>query len=121
MKFPRLAGIALAVAVPAAGAYDYPTSERVYYVLDCMQKLGGESMENLAVCSCRIDHIAERISYEDYDAGVLYERYQPMPGEKGAMFREGAMPRQAKGALHQAAEQAEHDCPAVRRVTRKAP
>ena len=74
-------------APPAAQANDYPTSGRVEYVLECMQKHDGK-YEYLYKCSCVIDHIARQMSYDDYVMMSTALRNQTMTGERGAMFRD---------------------------------
>ena len=69
-------------------ANDYPTSERVEYVLNCLQDLGRNSMDDLQTCSCRIDSIASEMPFETYNYAVTYERNKRMTGEKGGIFRD---------------------------------
>jgi hypothetical protein len=76
------------LAMPvAAQAHDYPTSGRVEYVLECMQKHDGK-YEFLYKCSCVIDRIAEAIPYEDYVAMSTALRDQSLAGERGGAFRD---------------------------------
>ena len=76
------------LAVPAVvQAHDYPTSGRVEYVLECMQKHDGK-YEFLYKCSCAIDRIAEAIPYEDYVAMSTALRDQTLAGERGGAFRD---------------------------------
>jgi len=82
---PLLAAL-LAISLPAH-AHDYPTSGRVEYVLECMQKHEGK-YEYLYKCSCVIDHIAKQMSYDDYVAMSTASRNQTMAGERGALFRD---------------------------------
>ncbi len=69
-------------------ANDYPTAERVEYVLNCLQDLGRNSMDDLQTCSCRIDSIASEMPFETYNYAVTYERNKRMTGEKGSVFRD---------------------------------
>ena len=69
-------------------ANDYPTAERVEYVLNCLQDLGRNSMDDLQTCSCRIDSIASEMPFETYNYAVTYERNKRMTGEKGGIFRD---------------------------------
>jgi hypothetical protein len=71
----------------AALAHDYPTSGRVEYVLECMQKHEGK-YEYLYKCSCVIDYIAKEMSYDDYVTMSTALRNQTMGGERGALFRD---------------------------------
>ena len=81
--------LALAISPLAAQAHDYPTSGRVEYVLECMQKHESK-YEFLYKCSCVIDHIAKDMSYDDYVAMSTALRNQTLAGERGALFRDPA-------------------------------
>ena len=78
---------ALLAAPIVAQAHDYPTSGRVEYVLECMQKHDGK-YEYLYKCSCVIDRIAEAMPYEDYVAMSTALRDQTLAGERGGAFRD---------------------------------
>ena len=71
----------------AAQAHDFPTSSRVEYVLECMQKHEGK-YEYLYKCSCVIDRIAKEMPYEDYVTMSTALRNQTLAGERGALFRD---------------------------------
>jgi hypothetical protein len=74
---------------PAAGCpgRDYPTSARVEYVQDCMQKNGGQ-IANLYKCSCAIDWIAKQVSYDDFVEWATFANNASMAGERGGVFRD---------------------------------
>jgi hypothetical protein len=75
------------LAAPAmALADEFPTSGRVEYVLECMQKHDGK-YEFLYKCSCVIDHIAAAMPYEDFVAMSTALRDQTLAGERGGVFR----------------------------------
>jgi hypothetical protein len=94
MKPSRLLALAACVAaaaVPlAAHADDFPTSGRVEYVLECMQKHDGK-YEYLYKCSCVIDRIAQAMTYDDYVAMSVALRNQGLAGERGGLFRDAAV------------------------------
>ena len=69
-------------------ANDYPTRDRVEYVLNCLQELGRNSMDDLQTCSCRLDSVASSMSFESYGWAVTYNRNKRMTGEKGSVFRD---------------------------------
>jgi len=100
----------------SAFANDYSTSERVQYVLNCMQDVGGQSMESLYTCTCRIDSIAEQMSFYDYETGTTYERNRRMTGEKGGVVRDNKQAKEAFANLQKAEKVAIQDCPVVVRV-----
>src|SRR3972149_3416655 len=67
---------------------EFSSQETVPFALNCMAENGGLSDENLYYCTCRLDHIASRISFSDYEEGVTFERNKEMPGEKGGSVRD---------------------------------
>lgn len=78
----------LPMAVPlAARADDFPTSGRVEYVLECMQKHDGK-YEYLYKCSCVVDRIAKSLRYDDYVTMSVALRNQSLAGERGGEFRD---------------------------------
>jgi len=81
--------LAVSIVPLAARAHDYPTSGRVEYVLECMQKHESK-YEYLYKCSCAIDHIAKEMPYDDYVAMSAALRNQSLAGERGALFRDPA-------------------------------
>jgi hypothetical protein len=66
---------------------DYPTTARVEFVMDCMARHGGK-LEYLYKCSCVIDHLAEKLSYDDYVEASTFAHYSTLGGEGGAEFRD---------------------------------
>ena len=65
---------------------DFPTRDRVDYVLECVAKHGGLSYINQYACGCKIDKIAEQLSFEEFDAARTFAQMQKTPGEQGAAF-----------------------------------
>jgi hypothetical protein len=79
---------ALAAAYsPMAFAYDYPTADRVQYVLECMYRNGGSSVY-VYKCSCALDSIAQKYTYDEFIDASTIARYQTMPGEGMGIFRD---------------------------------
>lgn len=76
-----------ALAAPAASAYDYPTADRVQYVLECMYRNGGSSVY-VYKCSCVVDSIAQKYNYDEWIDVSTIARYQNLPGEGGGIFRD---------------------------------
>ena len=79
-------------AAPAVQVDDFPTSGRVEYVLECMQKHDGK-YEYLYKCSCVVDRIAKTLRYDDYVAMSVVLRNQSLAGERGGEFRDEASVR----------------------------
>lgn len=84
------------VTPPAAHADEFPTSGRVEYVLECMQKHDGK-YEYLYKCSCVIDRIARELPYDDYVAMSTAQRNQSLGGERGAVFRDAGSVKDMAG------------------------
>ncbi|MGB8337539.1 MAG: hypothetical protein WCD07_12270 [Burkholderiales bacterium] len=79
-------GAALSVSF-AALAHDYPTTDRVEYVLECMQQHDGK-YEYVYKCSCAIDAIAKEMPYDEFVESSMSLRNQSLQGARGAEFRD---------------------------------
>lgn len=88
MKSALLILSAFAPLVPlTVHANDFPTTDRVEYVLECMRNNGGKQ-EYIYKCSCAIDGIAKKYSYDEYVEASTAARYRTLGGERGAAFRD---------------------------------
>ena len=83
----RLLAIVLSVLSGSAFAHDYPTVDRVEYVLECMKSNGGE-YHYLYKCACVIDTISKELSYEAYVDAATVARYSAMGGERAGVLRD---------------------------------
>jgi hypothetical protein len=90
--------IAPAYAQPPA--HDYPTEARVEYVNECIARNGGK-LSQLYQCSCVIDDIANRLTYDEFVEAATFDRYATLPGEGGGIFRD---PEQGKAKAKQLRE-----------------
>lgn len=68
-------------------ANDYPTSARVEYVQDCIGRHGGK-LEDLYKCSCVIDRLAQKLTYDEFVEASTFAHYSTLPGEGGGIFRD---------------------------------
>lgn len=87
MKIVRLLLLLTVTAPIAAYANDFPTTDRVEYVLECMKNHAGK-YEYLYKCSCALDNIAKKLSYDEYVELSTALRNQSLSGERGAAFRD---------------------------------
>jgi hypothetical protein len=88
MKIARfLLLLSVAAAPVGARANDFPTTDRVEYVLECMKNHSGK-YEYLYKCSCVIDQIAKALRYEEYVETSTALRDQTLSGPRGAAFRD---------------------------------
>jgi hypothetical protein len=102
IRFVAVAALAaLSVATAPAHANDFPTRARVEFVLQCIKDNGGESLKNLYGCVCIVDHIAERMTYADFEEATTFEALRTVPGERSGVFRENERGR----ALGKAAQE----------------
>ena len=101
-----LCGAALA---PAARAGDFPTSDRVEYVLECMYRHGG-NQSLLYKCSCAIDLIAKQYAYDDYVAASTTSRSQGLAADQGGVFRDDPNNRSIASKFRKVQDQAWASC-----------
>ncbi len=90
-------------------AHDYPTQARVEYVNDCIATNDG-LMQNLYKCSCAIDRLAEKLSYEEFVEASTYSRYSSLPGEGGAIFRDSEQAKKLAKLFRDAEAEAHRAC-----------
>ena len=89
---------------------EYPTRDRVDYVLQCVAKHGGLTYINQYACGCKIDKIAEKLTFAEFEAATTYGFMRKTPGEKGAAFRDPKESKSLKKRLQEAEEYAEKMC-----------
>ena len=88
---------------------NYPTHARVEYVQECIAAHGGH-LSNLYQCSCVIDRIADKITYDDFVEAQTFARYSGLPGEGGALFRDSDHARQMGKLYRDTEAQAAQEC-----------
>ncbi len=92
-----VATVALILISGVAGAADaeedcnngYPTAAVADYVLGCMSA-NGNNFESLHQCSCSIDFIKSKVTYEDYERAQTVLRAQLDQGQRGIFYREAS-------------------------------
>lgn len=107
-----VAGIALAAAATPAGAVvgnDFPTAARADYVFACMAS-NGQTQEMLYKCSCSIDAIAGKMSYDQYVQAETIMRMRAIAGEKTGAFRDAPWTQEVIDLLNRAQAEAELQC-----------
>lgn len=87
MKNFRLLLLLVAGMSSAVHAHEFPTADRVEYVMECMMNHPGKQ-EYLYKCSCAIDQIAREVHYDEYVEIATALRHQAMSGPRGAEFRD---------------------------------
>jgi hypothetical protein len=95
---------------PRAAPADYPTEALADYVFGCMAT-NGETQEALRRCSCSIDAIAAKVSYEDYvKAETVLRLQQVQGGGREVMFRTSPWAQVIVDRLREAQVEAELRC-----------
>jgi hypothetical protein len=95
---------------PAHESNDYPTHERVAYVFECMKEQGGMNYTNLYRCSCSIDYIASKLSYEDFVILDTFVRGQNAAGERSEILREGELAEDSRDTFEEIEAEAAQHC-----------
>lgn len=95
---------------PTSLVNDYPTQERIEYVLNCVAKHGGLTYITKYACSCKIDKISEKLTYKEYEEARTFAFLRSTPGEKGGIFRDPAQAKDLRTRLKEAEEYAEKSC-----------
>lgn len=80
--------LALFVAAPPCRANDFPTAERVEFVLECMRDHTGGRFELLNKCACAIDRLAEQYKYDDFVEAQTMSKAVTIAGERGSTLRD---------------------------------
>lgn len=98
-------------AVGAEKVNDFPTRDRVEYVFNCIAKHGGK-LEYVTqyACGCKIDKIAEKLTFAEYEAAFTFTTLRSTPGEKGGVFRDPKQSKSLRTRLKEAEAYAESQC-----------
>lgn len=90
---------------------DYPTRDRVEYVFNCIAKHGGRlDYVTQYACGCKIDKIAEKLTFAEYEAASTFTMLRSTPGENGAVFRDPQQSKDLRTRLKEAEAYAESSC-----------
>jgi hypothetical protein len=73
-------------AKPKAKMSNYPTLDRVQFVLECVQDHPDKVHQEMVYkCSCAIDEIAKQINYEDFINAWTSSKAVTIAGDRGAI------------------------------------
>ncbi|TAN48398.1 MAG: hypothetical protein EPN21_15015 [Methylococcaceae bacterium] len=89
---------------------DFPTLARVEYVMQCMQKKGGQNFNNLYACTCGIDKLAEKMRYDAYVEAQTFANMGGLTGDRGGSVRDAPQSRNLKKELQAALAYAQDSC-----------
>ena len=97
-------------AAETAPVNDFPTRDRVEYVLNCVAQHGGLNYINQYACGCKLDKIAEKMRFSDFEAAKTFSYLKSTPGESGGVFRYPKQSKDLRKILKEAEESAEKSC-----------
>ena len=80
--------LAVVVVAPLSRANDFPTADRVEFVMECMRDHTGGQFELLNKCSCTIDRLAGQYKYDDYVEAQTMAKAVTIAGERGSTLRD---------------------------------
>jgi hypothetical protein len=106
LSVAAMVGAGEVLAAPAG----YPTEALADYVFGCMAS-NGQTPEALRRCSCSIDHIAEKVTYDEYVQAETVLRLRQVPGgDRVGMFRESPWAQDMIDKVRAAQVEAETTC-----------
>ena len=99
-------------ATPAqtAPANDFPTLTRVEYVLNCMQEKGGKNYDNLYHCVCAVDHVAAKMTHDEFLQAETFETNKNLAGERGGVFRDPGQSKVLRDKLKAVLDESNATC-----------
>lgn len=104
-----------ACAMPVEQVHnDYPTRDRVEYIFNCIAQHGGlagtKAYINQYACGCKIDKIASKLTFAQFESATTFGYLKKTPGEKGAVFRDPKHAKDLRTQLQEADKWAEGQC-----------
>lgn len=102
---------ATAPAEPPPLVNDYPTRDRVEYVLNCVAQHGGLTYITQYACGCKVDKIAEKLTFSEFESAKTFTYLSKgQTGDAGAVFRDPAQSKDLRKRLKDAEASAEKSC-----------
>jgi len=102
---------ALTTSEPGPVINDYPTRDRVEYVLNCVAQHGGLTYITQYACGCKIDKIAEKMTFAEFEAAKTFTYLSKgQTGDAGAAFRDPAQSKDLRKRIKEAEASAEKSC-----------
>ena len=90
---------------------DYPTRDRVEYVLNCVAQHGGLTYITQYACGCKIDKIAEKMTFAEFEAAKTFTYLSKgQTGDAGAVFRDPAQSKDLRKRIKDVEASAEKSC-----------
>ena len=106
----RCAIVLVLAAAGVAHANDFPTRARVEFVLKCMGESKALPEEAMYKCSCAIDAIADKVSYEKWVDMSTIANGMTIAGERGGVIRDIKDGRAIATSYRELQESAKKSC-----------
>ena len=109
----RLACVGMIAAAACLGAWanDFPTNARVEYVMKCVREQpAAREQEAMYKCSCAVDAIAERMSYDEWVDASTVANAITIAGERGGVVRDMKDGRKIAASWREVQEDARKRC-----------
>ena len=107
---PVLFLVLTAVFPGSAAAFDYPTIDRVEYVHACMRDNPGQTQVMVYKCSCVIDAIAKKMSYDEFVESSTAANAFTIGGERGETVRNSAPTKKMADKFKEIQSKAKKGC-----------
>ena len=88
---------------------DFPTQARSEFVFACMSS-NQSNRDFMAKCSCAVDEIAKRISYEEYAQAEAIARLQLGASPREEAFKSVGLSKERMDKLYRAQAASELEC-----------
>ena len=106
----RYALLLILCATPPGYANDFPTHARVEFVLTCMSESKASQQESMYKCSCAIDAIADKVTYDKWIDLSTVANGTTIAGERGGVMRDIKDGRKQIASFRQLQDSAKKAC-----------
>jgi hypothetical protein len=92
-------------------AYDYPTSDRVQFVEECVRDYPDRGhFEMVAKCSCLVDQLAKKYDYDQFVDLTTAAKAFSISGERGNVVRDSDIGKSLNAEYKKAAQEGKEAC-----------
>jgi hypothetical protein len=102
--------VTLTLYAGLVAANDFPTRARVEFVMKCINESGIPAEEGMYKCSCAIDAIADKVSYEKWVDMSTVANGITIAGERGGVMRDMKDGRSIASSYRTLQEDAKKKC-----------
>lgn len=99
----------VSAAANAPTTTKYPVTDRLEYMRSCIQQ-HDHAESATTPCGCKIDRIAEKMTFMDYVNATTFKNLSRQSGDNGAAFRDPAQSKDLRKELKEAEAYGEKSC-----------